>query len=373
MVGTACLAMFVPIASARAQYTFTKIAESATDFFGVPCINASGLVAFERTNGVSFTSGVYTGTGGPVTTIAGSATPGLSGIITHPSINDAGVVAFKAYRPDGTGGIYKGSGGAITLIDSVPSIDALTDARLSINNSGMVAYHKWDAAGTTGGIYTGDGTGAATPVAVAPGGTYSSLGTAGTLQMGNSGAVAFYAQLTGGGQGVFSSSGAAFQNGADSSIVSFNDVGRAVFTTIVGPLQTLLTGPAGGPSAVYLDNSGPYAGFVSASINNLNHLAFVASLDVGVSGIYAGPNPVSDKVIQAGDALFGSTVTNANLWSGGLSDNGDIAFSYGLLDGRQGIAVAHAVPAPGALAGLMGLGGLGLGRRRCEGVRRVRG
>lgn len=359
------LAALTPLifsAAAHAQYSFTKIAESSTDFFGLPAINSSGLVAFERTNGLNFSTGIYTGTGGPLTTIASSATAGLAGVVTHPSINDSGVVAFKADKTNGDQGIYKGSGGALTLIDTVPAALASGDARLSINSSGQVAYFKFTS-GVASAIYSGNGIGPAAPVVSAPGGTYANLGSIGTLQMSNSGEVAFYAQPTAGGQGVFSSTGPTFAMGADTSIVSFNDVGRAVFTVISGG-QTLYTGPAGGPAVPYLDTSGPFAGFVSASINNSNNLAFMAALDNAVVGIFSGPNPITNKVIQTGDSLFGSTVMNANLWSEGLSDNGDIAFAYALADGRQGIAVAH-VPAPGTvIPTLLLVGAAGCVRRR---------
>jgi hypothetical protein len=45
-------------------------------------------------------------------------------------------------------------------------------------------------------------------------------------------------------------------------------------------------------------------------------------------------------VIQTGDALFGSSVTNVDLGRFALNDCFQLAFEYTLQDGRTGIAVA---------------------------------
>src|SRR5262249_58324216 len=85
------------------SYTFTKIADCSDDSITVPdsggvSINAQGTVAFIG-NLNAGGQGVFTGNGGPLTTIVdtnqGFGSFGLfSGFGGRPSINDAGTVAF---------------------------------------------------------------------------------------------------------------------------------------------------------------------------------------------------------------------------------------------------------------------------------------
>jgi hypothetical protein len=62
-------------------------------------------------------------------------------------------------------------------------------------------------------------------------------------------------------------------------------------------------------------------------------------------GIFSGDDPVADNVIAFGDPLFGSNVSCDSLGSTyrSLSDNGDIAFTYSLPNGRSGVAIARLV------------------------------
>jgi hypothetical protein len=89
-----------------------------------------------------------------------------------------------------------------------------------------------------------------------------------------------------------------------------------------------------------IGGSGPYSMFDSPVINDLGTVVFRGYLDTGEHGIYAGPDPVAHKVIQEGDALFGSTLTNV-LFLRGLNNQNQIAFYFELADGRTGIAKAR--------------------------------
>jgi hypothetical protein len=79
-------------------------------------------------------------------------------------------------------------------------------------------------------------------------------------------------------------------------------------------------------------------------------VAFLATLDDGTSGIFVGPNPISDRVISTGDTLDGSTVQNLTFCEEGLNDSDELAFVATLEDSTapEGfrMAVFRATPVP---------------------------
>jgi hypothetical protein len=95
--------------------------------------------------------GIFTGSGGPTTTIVDDSGP-LNRFF-RVSLNDSGTVAFFASPDTGGQGIFTGSGGPTTTIadDSGP-FNSFGD--VSLNNSGTVAF---EAVLDTGGrgIFTG--------------------------------------------------------------------------------------------------------------------------------------------------------------------------------------------------------------------------
>ena len=132
-----------------------------------------------------------------------------------------------------------------------------------------------------------------------------------------------------------------------------NDLGTLAITarTRDESYFTIYTGDGGGLTP-RVDTSGAFASFGTAVINNADQIAFFASLDSGVSGIFLGPDSSSDKVIGFGDALDGSEVTGLAFANSSLNDSGQVAFWASLADGRRGIfrAELQAVPEPSSLA-----------------------
>ena len=120
--------------------------------------------------------------------------------------------------------------------------------------------------------------------------------------------------------------------------------------------EELVTGN-GGPLTVVANTSGPFqsfgftfVGFTPPALNNNGDVAFFADLDSGGSGIFTGPNPITDRVIGTGDTLDGSTVTNIRFCDEGLNDSGQLAFQATFNDPSvpEGVRVAiyRATPAP---------------------------
>jgi hypothetical protein len=284
---------------------------------GRPSINNTGVVAFVSVAGVQ---GEFVGSGGPITTIANTGGP-FSGFGGFPSINGAGAVTFFANLKTGGSGVFVGSGGPVTTIaDTGGLFTGFFGAPSTINDAGTVAFLGLLRAGGFG-VFTGNG-GPITTIADISGPFSGFFG--GTASINNAGMVAFLATLKAGGQGIFAGDG-----------------------TQTGTIA---------------DTSGPYSGFgADPSINNGGMVAFEGFLDTGGDGIFTGPDPAANKVLAVGDSLFGSTVTTLLLGPEGLNDAGQVAFLAVLADGRIAIVRADpvAVPAPNTLLmGLLGVGGL---------------
>jgi hypothetical protein len=135
--------------------TRTPIADVSGPFkaFHSLMINDGGAIAFQATLD-NDSNGVYVAQGGTITTIADATTPGFDSAF-FPTINDAGVVAFRG-APTGGGpvGIYVSQGGVITPYN-VGSLSL--SAGPLINAGGSVAL----VSGSGGnGIYTTTGAGA---------------------------------------------------------------------------------------------------------------------------------------------------------------------------------------------------------------------
>jgi hypothetical protein len=114
-----------------------------------------------------------------------------------------------------------------------------------------------------------------------------------------------------------------------------NDCGSVAFCA------TLETGGAGvftstacAISAV-VDTKDPFESFRGVLINNLGDVIFYAVPRGGSLGVYAGPDPVKDKILEIGDALFGSTLSDFALNPVSFNDANQIAIRLKLADGRQ--------------------------------------
>jgi hypothetical protein len=163
------------------------------------------------------TQGIFTGSGGPLTTIAKTGDMTSVGPLASFSFAPAisgNTVAFAASVGDGsTKGIFTGSGGELTTVvmtgDPAPVgvFTSFDEYGLSMGSGGKVAFRATYDDGNKTGIFTGDGGDLTTVVQTGddvPGvGTITSLST---LSMsGNK--VAFYATWSGG-KGFLSQSGA---------------------------------------------------------------------------------------------------------------------------------------------------------------------
>jgi len=379
-------------------FTFTKIADDSGPFsfvdvfFGPePVINNRGTVAF-LTNLDRGGEGIFTGSGGATTTIAIADDSGPSGTFgtfrSPPALNDEGTVAFTAFLSTGVprgffgGGLFTSNGGSTTFIADSNLEPAIFLGNPEINNEGTIAITGWRP-GEGNRLFTVSG-GATTLIADSSG-PFSSVGS---TAINDAGSVAFFASLDEGGNGLFTTSGGAITSIADSSGPfgfllggAINNAGTVAFSAF-RDFQDFLEGgggggiftSSGGVTTIIADNTGPFRTFGSGlpAINDAGTVAFLASLDEGGSGIFTGPNPVTDKVIATGDSLFGSTVTSLGFnrfSSKGLNNAGQLTFFAQLADGSSGIFRAdpestpkpQPVSEPASVLDLLAVGTLAIG------------
>jgi hypothetical protein len=362
--------------AAASNYNFINIADSAEPSMNLGLLGLSlnnhGTVAFAggKVGGESEVGdqGVFTGAGGPITTVIDNS--GTFDNFRSPSINDNGIVAFYGEYDGPEEGIFTSNGGPVTTIaqTGVGPLAGQFPREVGfpvINSSGDVAFrvffHELDPSRLNFAIYKGSG-GPLTLIADSSGPLLLTNST--PLHMNDSGIVAFAAVLDARGVAIVSGNGgplstlltdaAGFTGFSDPSI---NANGALAFSTgRTNGVRGIFTS-IGGAVTTVADSDGPFnADFGrEALINASGKVAFRATLDAGGSGIFTGPDPIADKVIQTGDSLFGSTVTVVGHLSTkvdgtfDINDNGDVAFRYELANGTFGIAVAWLVPEPASL------------------------
>lgn len=368
-VRAAVIGLFISLVAsgeaAAATYTFTKITDTKGQFsfFQSPSINNQGKVAFEAgldTGG----EGVFTGSGGPTTTIATTSDfpPSSSGpvVFSGPSINDSGTVAFiAAYQRLESPlfiGLFTGAGGSLTTIaDSSGPYSSFYPGSPSINNLGKVAFNGAQS-DEVNGIYTGSG--GLISVIVNDFGRFANFSS---FSINDSDKVAFAASLDDTSSGIFTRSSGpspiitiANTEGPFRYFVgaSINNEGAVAFRAGLQDQksESIVIAKGGTFTTVAQSNITSSSSFVIfnsvPSINTVGGVAFEAYLSGNREGIFTGPNPVTNKVIASGDSLFGSTVTTVGFFQEGLNDAGQIGFVAQLADGTQVIVRADPVPVP---------------------------
>lgn len=372
--------------AARAQYSFTLIADSTSATFGAisgtPSINSAGTVAFHAALDAGG-SGIFSGNGNTLTTIVESGSPTFLAFGSSPSINSAGMVAFRAHLDAGGSGIFKGNGGSpITIADtSGPAFSGFGST--SINSAGIVAFFA-NRKPSGYGIFSGDGV-ALTTIAVSTvmqGGVdpaFSSFGENPSINSANT--VAFFA--TANYQGIYRGDGGSPTIIADGSgpflyfgvaAAAINSVGNASFmASLDAGGQGIFRSENGTLTTIAYSDSSGFGQFGNTSINSAGTVGYFAALEGGGYGIFTGDGGPTSRVIGQGDVLNGSTVAHVSLGNGALNDLGQISFRYTLADGISGVAVATPIPEPVSLILVAGGAALLLAGRRRAHILPIRG
>jgi hypothetical protein len=370
------LAFTANIRLASAAYTFTNIVDSTTD---------SGLLfahfAIEgSTVAVKLSDEVFKVEAGVRTTIAKQGDPAPSG--DFPSLFSAsggvdvrgGTVVFRGQYTGGSG-IFTGSGGPLTTIaktgdaspvGAVAGIAGATDLGISGNS---VAFTALVSTPATQVVVFRSTAGTLTPIAKtgdpAPSGTFISL-PFGAAIGGNR--VATVGGYGGGGAGLFTGDGGALTTIAkrgdagpggtlDGTFQPFAMSGDTVaFEATAGGVSALFTG-SGGPLTriVKVGDPAPTGTFsmfdVGGIANNGSDVLFSGDWTGGGQGLFLSSHGATTSILQRGNLLFGQSLIGVAVLSRSLdpSGSGNVAFRYTLANGVSGIALATPVPEPAAL------------------------
>ena len=348
------LAALAAPAYATSSYTFTKVLDSTDGYdpfsFGCAAINGRGDIAtkVDRLNPEDEFNPIEVvlraDSAGGVTTIVDEQAAGLRRLGRNPKINDSGQVSFWA---SGAGSrnefIARGRGGPLTIIARTRPLDGqggefdAFGADTTINNQGTVAF-RGELDNFDLGLWSGRG-GPITTHYLASEGRFS--GSFAGVSINNDGQIAFE-ERSNGQNGIFRGASGSFITIASDpdhfvQKPSINEFGTVAFydqffDESFQQVFSVVTG-SGGPLTTVADTTGPFSGFGfrGPAINNDGDVAFFAELDSDEfpppGGIFTGPDPIADSVINTGDTLDGETVSSLTFCEGGLNNRGQLAFT----------------------------------------------
>jgi hypothetical protein len=294
--------------NSHATTAIASIEDGLSSFGNDVAINAGGAVAFDATTATE-SRAIFRGDGASRTLIADSVANGLAKIfIGSPSINAAGTVAFFSLRsePGLPSSVFTGNGGPLTTLVATSPTGFIGFANVAINNSGTVVFR-----GTLGdgndGIFTIRG---GRLVDIVDADNRPEFFDFGDPVINNGGTIADVAFLTNQVPEIITGSGRGITVRSDPSTTppltqfehpSLNNSGAIAFSASLNPSG------ANGPSGIYLEVSGghsliPVIGpgdklFGSTvtkvdlgrfALNDRFQLAFSYSLADGRSGVALG-------------------------------------------------------------------------------------
>jgi hypothetical protein len=376
------LGLFIaqPGAAYAQSYTFTKVADSAEDGFSsfsfeCSALNNNGDIAFRTARfprrGSQAIQGIYRANadGKPRLTTIAEFGDGFDFLGQIPSINDLGQVAFAVRDFSNrdfteTHSIMRGDGRKpVTIASSADGFNTF-GFEPTVNNDGVVAF-KGQLTNFDQGLFSGRGGRESTITThyLASTSQFSEFGTLSRPSINDLGPIGFEEQVDEVfASGIFVTEGDGFRTIAapDPNVIvgrpNLNNAGTAAFHRFFNDRagEELMTGN-GGPLTTIADTSGLFQsfgfflGFVPPALNDSGDVAFLADLDTGGSGIFVGPDPVADRVIQTGDTLDGSIVKNLRFCDDGLNNAGQLAFQATFDDPNvpEGIRVAVYRATPG--------------------------
>jgi hypothetical protein len=389
-----------------ANYMIVKIADTMTSAptgsfsnFQNPAISGSTVAFYGAFNG---SQGIFTGSGGALTTVAKVGDVFPSGTVVTfkdnavvsiaPSISGNTVAFWCGVRDNSNNfisSIHTSSGGVVSSAAQAGgpaptgTYNGVTGLELPAIDGDTVAF--WASYNNVNsGVVANIG---GTPVSIvrygdpAPVGTFNPGGFAGLNLSVSGNTVAFWSFFNeNNDEGIFKGNGGAITTIAKTGDLAPLGTFTGFYTCDISDESVAFLGFYSSRTGVFIGSGGPLTEIIAsgdaAPIGTFNSftscsydgdtVAFLSSYNAGNGyGIFTMTDNVLQTIVKKGDPLFGSTV--ADLWfsTAGLDPDGsgNIAFVYDLSDGRRGIAMAI-VPEPSCLVIMAAIGFCIIGRKR---------
>ena len=366
------LSAFASAATVTDRYTFTKLADTygGHDIFLDASINNAGQIVY-RTTLDSSGSGMYRYAGGVTTTVLQTGAAQQFSSVGPTTINASGAIAFAGtLAANGNRGVFRQDvpGTAFTpLYTSPANYSSFERTHITDVGAGAVAFQAHTNTPSIYGVFRGDGSAAATTIS----GGGSAQASSGDFAASSDGTAVFLGTETINGAltlGVYTGNGAAAPARVLDTTGAYEFFSHPAMstngTTLVAagpdgslsdpasPVHLLRIAPGGrGTPQVVADSDGLFESFAIYAVNAAGDFATYSSLDTpSTYGVFAGPDPLADKVLMTGDELFGETVTLARISKQALNDHGQIVIRAQLASGEEMLVLATPVPEPASFA-----------------------
>jgi hypothetical protein len=302
----------------------------------VASVNDAGDVAFQAVLQGGGT-GVFTGNGGPVAEAAGSAL--LVEATSHPDINGGGATSFYGDLAGGTQGVFLHRDGRLQpLADTGGRFVFIGPLGPTMNDAGVVAFRAELIKGVSG-IFVADG-GAIEMVADTEG-PWSQFH--GLPVINKSGAVVFRADRKDGLQGIYAGDAGSIRTVVETGDLfqalghfpSVNDHGTVAFTATLRCAGGGIFSVDEGRITQICDTDGTFEAYRGALIIGDGAVIRIATPRGGSLGLFSGSDPMADRILAVGDALFGSAVAELASNPVSVSGTGYLAIRARLEDDRQ--------------------------------------
>ena len=257
----------------------------------------------------------------------------MADVCSHPDLNRDGSACFYATLRSGARALVLVRGGQVlTIAENAGPLGP------TMNDSGIVAFR---AESEVRAAASSRATRAESTAIAETGDDFSAFH--GLPVINGGGAVVFRADRTTGGQGIYVGDGGPLARVVETGEVFgglgqfpiMNDAGTVAFCATLHDGRSGIFMASAGEIVAVLDSSGSFESFRGVLLDEAGRLVFYATPRGGELGVFTGPDPATDCLIQLGAPLLGSTLVDFALNPVSVNNAGQVAIRVKLATGLQ--------------------------------------